>query len=333
MEMERKAMYNLLRMNWLRDPDIRVEAWQVEDYRSHSLHVLFDKLENFDISIDTHSFAAYAENYDTPEELAECLAPEGSDAETEDQIYLIIFELWRRLVPEKPSLSIFCDEIDQQIYLYDEGQLENPETLQDALAYLATILEENVDAGGDPQVIFQSIEAHCGNSLESFLYDFIAEQIDEELFDYSFELVDLFYPFVEDKKWFDFLRARIIAPSNMKRANTVVRELLDEFPDEINLEFHLEILQFLSHWGDHHFFLELAKKAALLITTEDEFQDLLIICSDYFKCLDHDREDTLIQQILARRSNNPPDASVEQTDADLASLKKLFDVYEANLNK
>jgi len=36
METERRALYNLLRLNWLRDPSVKVERWQVEDLRSVS---------------------------------------------------------------------------------------------------------------------------------------------------------------------------------------------------------------------------------------------------------------------------------------------------------
>ena len=34
MDAERRALYNSLRMHWLLDPNMAVEPWQVEDYRS-----------------------------------------------------------------------------------------------------------------------------------------------------------------------------------------------------------------------------------------------------------------------------------------------------------
>jgi len=324
MELERKALYNLLRMNWLRDPSINIEPWQVEDYRSKSLNYLFQELSKLHINMDTPTLLAYAENYDTPEELAECLFSEETPPQTEDQAYLIIFELWRRLVPEKPSLSIFCDELDHQIYLYDEGLSQDFEGLQDSLSNLSTILEENVDRGADPQVIFQSVDSNCGNDLESFLYDFIAEQIDDELFDYASELIELFSPFMADQKWFDFLRARIMAPVDMMKANTLVKELIEDHWEDVNLELYLEILQFLAHWGDHRFFLELAAKALSQITTEDEFQDLLLISSDYYQCLDHDREDESIRKILTKRSSKPLEMPIDPSDQDLLEMKNIL---------
>ena len=33
MQIERRALYNLMRMNWQIDPSLPAEPWQVEDYR------------------------------------------------------------------------------------------------------------------------------------------------------------------------------------------------------------------------------------------------------------------------------------------------------------
>ncbi len=49
----------------------------------------------------------------------------------------------------------------------------------------------------------------CANGLETFLYDFVSDQLDEGMVSYAAELVDGFYQYVSDTKWFDFLRARI----------------------------------------------------------------------------------------------------------------------------
>jgi len=33
MEIQRRALFNLVRMNWLAEPIVNVAEWQVEDYR------------------------------------------------------------------------------------------------------------------------------------------------------------------------------------------------------------------------------------------------------------------------------------------------------------
>ena len=115
MELKGKALYNLLRINWLEDPSIGVQPWQVEDYRVLSTADLFSKLEKLKIPLNEESFLLYVESSDSPEELVECLCLDDEDLEISDQSYLLLFELWRRLIPEKESLSIFCDELDRLI--------------------------------------------------------------------------------------------------------------------------------------------------------------------------------------------------------------------------
>ena len=69
MELERRALYNALRLNWLRDPNLAAEPWQVEDYRNMSLEAIFERLKLQDIELDRTSFLKAAEEFDTPEEL------------------------------------------------------------------------------------------------------------------------------------------------------------------------------------------------------------------------------------------------------------------------
>jgi hypothetical protein len=93
-------------MDWIDDPTLDLEPWQVEDYRSFPLDGLFEKLEDLGFSIDKDSFLELAADVDTPEELTKTLKGEASD-DAEEEIYLVVFELWRRLLPDKPSLSCF----------------------------------------------------------------------------------------------------------------------------------------------------------------------------------------------------------------------------------
>ncbi len=53
----------------------------------------------------------------------------------------------RRLIPEKQSLTIFCDELDHQIDLYDSNMLENMDALEDCLDNLQGLLNKNTDEG------------------------------------------------------------------------------------------------------------------------------------------------------------------------------------------
>ncbi|MBI3237120.1 MAG: hypothetical protein HYZ48_05435, partial [Chlamydiales bacterium] len=146
MQMQGRAFYNLLKISYLEDPSIEIAAWQVEDYRSWSLEALWSSLKEKGVVLDEASFLAYAENSDSPEDLTECICVDEEDEEKDmdrfDQIYLLLFELWRRLLPQKQTLSTFCDHLDQLIESYDQGEMEEEEPLQQALRDLENILDE-----------------------------------------------------------------------------------------------------------------------------------------------------------------------------------------------
>jgi hypothetical protein len=326
MQLERRALYNLLRMNWQLDPTLEVEDWQIQDYRDLPTDHLFDRLRNFMIDIDRAHFIAIADNCDAVEDLIDYLIGDlNFTTKQEDQIYLLVFELWRRLVPEKPSLSIFCDEIDYQINLFDHGKVKNFEALQDAIANLQSVLDENVDEGAPPHDVFESVSACCAHDIETFLYDFIAEQIDSSSFSYAEELLEGFSPYISDVKWFDFLSAQVLAVSDTEKANVLLRRLVDENSADPEVEFNLELLSFLTREGEKELFLQLAKVTVPRIENEEDFQDLLTTCSDFCHFLDQEEEEAAIQKIAARRQKSSPESAVKANDPDFSALLKLMD--------
>lgn len=325
MQINRRALYNSLRMNWVFDPSLEVEPWQVEDYRSLPLDAIFEKLEEKDIHLDRSSFIAFADNFDTPEDLTDdFLTHTPADSHNQDQVYLLIFELWRRLLPEKTCLSVFCDELDQQIHLYDSGHSINAEGIQDALANLQVILDENIDEGADPVEAFKCVEEGCANDIESFLYDFITEQIENRNLSYAAELLDGFSDSVRDVKWFDFLRARVVSETDPEEADLIVRRLIKESAVAPNLEFNLELLSFLVRGGDKAAFDQLAKQSIQLIKFEEDFQDLLSISADFYHCLDHDPIEQKLQIILQRRLAIPLRSAFDSKDPQLAEFIKII---------
>lgn len=325
MDLERRALYNSLRMNWLLDPDMAVEPWQVDDYRNMPLENIFSRLKLQDIELDRTSFIALSEEYDSPEQLTEHLLTDpDSDERTQDQVYLLVFELWRRLLPEKPTLTIFCDELDHQVQLYDAGHSQNAEAIQDAIANLKMVLDENVDQGGDPMDVFEKVCSGCANDIESFLYDFIAEQIDEKNTSYAAELLDAFEDYVSDLKWFEFLRVRQLSTTDPEGANELLRKVIKESSAEPDLEFNLELLAFLVQGGDEKVFIGLVRQTIPLLQSEEDFQDLLTICADFYHLLDHELVEQKIQDILKKRSRIPFEKTIDLKDPDFMELFKAM---------
>lgn len=316
--MQAKALYNLLRYNWLSDKNLEVEPWQVEDQRQLSTEELFSRLEELEVHLEEKSFLLYAENCGTPEELIECLWVKDEDTAEFDKAYLLIFELWRRFLPEKQSLSLFCDELDYRIALYDQDALEDDEPVQASLQELEDILDENVDHGEDPHRVFAAVSTYCAHDLESFLYDFVIDQIDAENDMYASELVEGFYEYVADQKWFDFLRAILFSLTNVEEAQVMLRRLLDQLQEEPDFDLLLEIADYLVHRGDISLFMQTVKQAVVLMKVEGQFQELLGAVAKFYQCCDRDAEHQAIHALVAKRAHKSSELPLERGDADIA---------------
>lgn len=301
MKLQTKAIYNLLRLNAQETSGAEVEPWALENLRDVSMDILFQRLSVWGISLDKNSFTSFAGECDTPEELTELLLEESVSPKEHDQAYLVIFELWRRILPEKQSLSIFCDELDHRIFLYDRGSLETDEPIQDILANLQEILDENQDEGEVPVEIFQAISEYCAHDIEGFIYDYITELLDSEDVGYAQELIEGFSPFLPESIWVLFLKARVLSFSDSSRGNAEVAQILDKYPDN-ETPFLFETLRFLSVSGEHRLFIAVIQKIIAQLETEEEFEELLEIAADYYRRLDQDEVEMAIEQLMKKRS-------------------------------
>lgn len=323
MDIAQKALYNSLRISWLQDKQISVEPWKVEDLRLLTQEALFARLQKREIFLDRVTFKSHADQFDSPEEFTEWLiSDETLSPEDYDQTYLLLFELWRRLSPEKPSISILCDELDLQIFNYDQGHRENLEALQDAINNLYSILEENVDRGIGPEEVFSAISEFCANDLEQFLYDYISDQIDAQAYDYANELIDQFSSFVIDKRWFDLLRARILNVTDIHQADEMIRHVFELNQEEPSLELNFDILSLLVQGGNFDFFVKVVTHTISLIENEEDFIELLHIAADFFRCLDQEEIESKIEALIHKREGK--EGRISQQDPDIQCFKQFL---------
>jgi hypothetical protein len=301
MKLQTKAIYNLLRLNAQESSGAHAEPWTLENLREVPAEILFQRLLSRGISLDKNSFTSFAHECDTPEELTDLLIEESVSEKQHDQAYLLIFELWRRILPEKQSLSIFCDELDHRIFLYDQGALESDEPIQDILANLQEILDENQDEGESPIEIFQAISEYCAHDIEGFLYDYISELFDGGDVGYASELIEGFFPFLPDSIWMLFLQARALSFSDPAKANAEVARILDEHPQN-ETSFLFETLRFLSVSGEHRLFIAVIQQIIAQLQTEEEFEELMKIAADYYRRLDQDEVEMAIERLMKKRS-------------------------------
>lgn len=323
MELGGRALYNLLRISWLENPNIEVKPWQIEDYRSLSIAQLFSRLKDLGIVLEEQSFKAYAESCDSPEDLVECLWVDEEDLDKQDASYLLLFEIWRRLLPQKQTLSIFCDELDQLIEQYDQGLLEDEELLQKNLQDLEDILDEAADLSGSPEKIFEDLSQLCAHDLYGFLYDYISDLIESNDETYASELINAFYEFLPDKKWFDLLKAWLFASMDLEELNRVAGRLLDQLLDEPDLDLLLEIAKFLVHRGDVRLFMQAARHAIALLKTEEQFQQLLRLIVEYYRCLDKDKEEKYIHRLIQERAERDLQMSLDPSDKTLQYISEI----------
>jgi hypothetical protein len=319
-----KALYNMLRINWLDDPALKIEQWKVEDYRILSLETLFGRLKSLGLSLDEKSLLHFAENCDSPEDLVECLWLDPDDLEGQDRAYLLFFELWRRLLPDKRCLSIFCDELDHRINLYDHDELIDDDPILEILSELEDILDTHVDRGADPKETFQTVSEYCANDLENFIYDFLKDLINSGNELTASELLDGFYQYISDVKWFDFLRVRLVAVADEEKAHRMMQRLLEQLQEEPDLDLILEIVEYLSHAGNIANFVKVVKQMTGLIDTEEHFQDLLASVAEFYRCMDREEKSIQAQAFIAKRAHKKISDPLDRSDQDLVLFREFL---------
>lgn len=324
MNLQGRAIYNLIRLNWLEDPTIPAEPWQVEDLRQVPDAQLFKRLKDFKIDLNKNSFTQYAKSVSSPEELAETLWIAEEEDERYDQAYLLIFELWRRLFPQQQSLSIFCDELDRLFYLYDQNKLGNEEALQTALGDLDGLLDKNVDQGGNPQEIFAEVCNYCSHDLESFIYDYAADLIERGQTLYASELIDGFAGYASEAKWFEFLRAALIFETDEDESMVCFERLFEHLQEEPQLDLLLEMARFLVKRGNPKLFLRAIQEARPLIETEQDFQELLALTCDFSRLLDKEKTSKTLQRMLSERQDKQLDNALVHTDQSIGHFYSLL---------
>lgn len=325
MQIERRALYNALRMNSYNDPKLKAEAWQIEDYRALTFDTLFARLKKLGFPYNRNTFVEASQDIDSPEDLTDYILDDTQlNPPEQDEVYLLVFELWRRLIPEKQSFSVFCDELDHQIFSYDQGLVLQPEVIPDIIANLQVILDQNVDDGADPHEVFDAVVHACANDVESFLYDYTSEQIDERNFDYALELLEGFYKYVNEIQWFDFLRVRLLRFTDEAACKVATKQVVKEAVAEKDLEFKFDVLAFLAQGGEPHEFVEVLKSTLPILETEEDFQDLLVVCVDYFHYQDKETQEQAAIEIQNKRSKYKLSSPFKVSDADAQQLLKLI---------
>ncbi len=321
MKLQTRALYNLVRFGALEDPTLPAEPWQVEDLRTLPEEELFERLKKFGIKLDKQHFIAYTEQVDSPEELTEILCDEEREEKSLDQLYLLLFELWRRLVPDKQSLSIFCDELDRLFFLYDQDRIEEEEPLQEALSELEHLLDQGVDQGKEPEPFFLEVMSYCAHDASLFVRDYILDQILRGETLYASELIDGFNSYLPYPKWFAFFRSALLFETEEEEAMAHLEGLLEQ----ADLELLLAIADFLSRRGDPRLFVVAIRRARALIALERDFQELLALSCQFCQLFGKEKASEVFEKLLADRQDRSFDQALDPADPVLATYDQLVE--------
>ncbi|NGX52274.1 MAG: hypothetical protein KR126chlam5_00570 [Candidatus Anoxychlamydiales bacterium] len=313
MQFQTKALYNFLRFTSCHNKSLKVKKWQIEDLRVLKENKLFESLKNLGFNLNKEYFLKYANEADSPEDLVDLLAAE-KEGESKDRIYLVLFELYRRFFSEKRCISIFADELDHRIFLYDSDELYNDELLQNSLANLKNILDSNVDFGVDQKEAFKGLLQYLAHDLENFLFDYISDQIDAKNEVYALELIDGYYPYISKTLWFDFLKAKLKALDDISSSNEIIEKVLSNLKLKPNIHLQFRILKFMVGLGDRNLFMKTFKQTAEHLKKENELKSILNILADFYIRLDRDDLEKKILDIIDKRSKIKSDQSLKKQD-------------------
>ncbi len=276
-----RALYNLLQMNLKQDPSITVKTWQIKQYRTLTEKALFSALKKNKISLDKLTFLSYVEKSGSPEELTDRLF-NGGGLFKKQELFLYVFELWRRYAPQKQTLSIFSDQMDHLIEEYEEGVMENEEKLEESLLRLQQTLDNHVDEGGFVRGALSLISPYFCHDLEAFIYEYVAYQIDQENDLYASEMLEGLYPYVRMPEWLDFLRIRLVYRVDEIEAKNMITRLLGCLQEHTDLPLIFELLYFLKTIrADENYFIGL-KIAIDHAKTPLEIKNIGFLIASYF---------------------------------------------------
>lgn len=326
MFLQRKALYNLIQLNisQIERGELKIadlQAWQITNYRDKTTDELFKELNSLGILLVSGDFEVYGKNFEAPEEMVEVLAKERPPLE-KDQIFLILFELWRRFFPERRTISIFCDELDHQMMAYD---LEKPNEIADSLAALQLLLDEHVDQGLNPPQALELIQIYCANDIESFLFDYILAEIEGGNSSYATELIDGFKRYVKGSPWFAYLEARCLILDDPEEGFEKLEHLIETIHDRSYLELLNEMLFFLANSGNHSLFYTVAKKVSPFLKTEEDFKVFLEACYLHYDYLELKYPALAIAKIFYARASVSNDSHLSQADPALCELRSILD--------
>lgn len=304
-----RAYYNLLWLERLRGNTIPAHKWEFLDYRELDFATLFSMLHEFNIFFDADTFESLSEDADSPEEFIERV--EIEDKDDKRKIYLIVFELWRRLIEDKESVSIFCDELDRIVAAYETEK--DDEQLLYILYKVLEILERNTQLDEPPEAIFQKLSLYIAHDLENVIYTYIDSKLNSESEDSCIDLIDDFMPYVKEKRALKFLKLKSVPNAFHEEKEKLTIYIVSSLQEKVNVPLSISILFYLIEINNIELFSELFSFLIHYISEEKPLVSLLDVLVAYHRKRGEVEKQQQVYQFLQKRLSASKKGKISST--------------------
>jgi hypothetical protein len=294
-----RSKFNLIKYKKRENPNLKVKDWEVLDYKSLSLEVLFSNLKALGFDFTPESVI---ELKDSGEELDTISLKKFStlhiSVENLERAYLNFFEIWRRLLPDHKSISVFANDFDEFIDAYEKGEVTGNEALFNELF---DILDESVDEGMEAKSVFEELSNYFGHDLESFLICYIFDLIEHDNETLALRYLDNIYPYIRGNLWLDFFRIKLLKGALPEDVTAITFRFLDKLKLNFDPELAFEVLYYLIETGHKEIFKKTYKEFLKEIKTQDEFREMLEILHAFFSLNEQNKEENLVKELIENR--------------------------------
>ena len=294
-----RGYYNYLR----RQPQegVAIKDFRVRDYRAISRAQLIRDLLSLGVELPEGGFKVASEDFDSPEEMVESLDTVSMQKEKKEEIYLYFFELWRRENTDKPSISIFFDELDRVIDLYLTDQKSYEEKIIELFADLLMILESLTERVKRDEAIFRTLMHYSSHDLEAVIYNFIFDLLQQKEFVQASEFIEGFTRFMKDKRWFEFLRIKSLDNPHADKVLRCIDTLMQSLEKKKDFYLVLALLNYFNEANLLDFFVKLYVKALSIAKTEDEYRELQETLFTYFTLNDDEKRASQVLEMIEKK--------------------------------
>ena len=137
--------------------------------------------------------------------------------------------------------------------------------------------------------------------------------------------MDGFGDYVKGSKWFELLHVRLLEFADKEVYKESLKKIVQKASREDDLQYNLDVMSCIVHGGEITDFNRIVKKTVSLVQNEDDFQDLLVMCADFYRCIDEEGRESAIQEIIDQRDANKLE---EKVNADDPHFKELMNIIK-----